>query len=368
MQSPRIFIVITLLVAGVAISAVGVFNAWIDPFMQYRMPTYQPRFVTGFARYINAGLARNLEYESVLVGSSYAMNFRNSDFDREFGGRTVNLTMPGMYVSEGRKVVTYAASLKRLRHVFFGLDYFAFVESENRYEFPDYLYDGRWTNDGPYLLSFDTLKRSIYIALNRDPKNFNTDSDMPWSWVGKGGVPLGRDRALADYATKKRACSVSPTACFSAGFIFTGTTNRNRLDEMERVAREQIAPLVALLSDTEFEFFLPPYSALRWMLDAEAGGLPAILRFRIYVAQLIAQYPNAHLHDFQALENLVCDLDHYVDVGHYGPNDNRMMVSAMRSGKYLVTPETVSANNAVIEQIVNGRCSGTMLTGVAQSL
>jgi hypothetical protein len=60
---------------------------------------------------------------------------------------------------------------------------------------------------------------------------------------------------------------------------------------------------------------------------------------------------------------LVCDLDHYGDVGHYGPEDNRKMVSAMRSGKYVVTPETVSANNAVIEEIVNGRCSGTIATG-----
>jgi hypothetical protein len=184
---------------------------------------------------------------------------------------------------------------------------------------------------------------------------------MPWSWVGKG-VPVGRDRALADYVKKKSACSVSSMACFSAGFIFTGNTSPDRLDEMERVAREQVPRLVALHPDTEFDFFLSPYSALRWILDAESGGLRAILQFRIYVAQLIAQYPNAHLHDFQAMESLVCDLDHYVDVGHYGPNDNRMMVSAMRSGKYLVTPETLSANNTIIEQIVNERCSGTIPT------
>jgi len=348
MPSPRVFIASTLLFAIVAVVGVGAFNAWIDPFMQYRVPSYQPRFTNGFARHIIAGLARNLEYDSVVVGSSYAMNFHNSDFDREFGGRTVSFAMPGMFISEGRKVLTYAASLKPLKHIFFGLDFFAFVEANNPYQFPDYLYDARWTNDGPYLLSLDTLKRSLYIALDRGPKNYNTDQDMPWSWA-TNGVRFGRDLALADYAKQRNERGA--------------TSIQSPLNEMERVAREQIAPLVAQHPEAEFEFFLPPYSALAWMLSAEHSDLATLLQFRIFLAKLVAQYSNARLHDFQALQSLVCDLDHYRDVGHYGPEDNRKMVSAMRSGKYVVTPETVSANNAVIEEIVNGRCSGTIPTG-----
>jgi hypothetical protein len=344
MRRATAFIATTLLVAAGVVAAVGAFNAWIDPFIQYRIPSYKPRYVTGFARQINAGLARNLEYDSVVVGSSYAMNFRNSDFDRAFGGRTASLVMPGMFVSEARKVLSYAASLRLLKRVYFGIDYFAFVEGDNRYQFPDYLYDSSWLNDGPYLFSIDTSKRSFYIALGRGPANFNTDSDMPWSWA-KEGSRFGRERALSDYT--KRSGRAEPA-------------RRYRLDEMESAAREQIEPLLRENGYTEFEFFLSPYSALTWLLFAEQGNIAPILRFRIYLAELITKYPTAHLHDFQAFEGLICDLDNYTDVGHYGPDVNRMMVSAMRSGRYLATPDDVRANNSVIEAVVSGRCAGSI--------
>src|SRR5207244_4256102 len=108
--------------------------------------------------------------------------------------------------------------------------------------------------------------------------------------------------------------------------------------------REQIGQLVAQHPLTEFEFFLPPYSALSWMLEAEHGNLTTLLTFRTWLADLIALHPNAHLHDLQAMRSLVCDLDHYVDVGHYGPEDNRMIVSAIHGANYLGSREIVRTN------------------------
>lgn len=334
------FIVGTLLIAACAVVGTGVFNARIDPLMQYRMPSYPPQFVTGFARHINAGLARHLDYDAVIVGSSYTMNFRNSDFDHEFGGKTISLAMPGMFASEGAKVAAYALQQRPVKRIYFGLDFFAFMEANNRYQFPDYLYDARWTNDSPYLLSVETLKRSIYIFLGHGPVNFNTSTDMPWSWAS--GTQFGRDRVLADFA-KKRAEPPS-------------TAHRYNLREMESVATRNLASLIASHSATEFEFFLPPYSALMWTLEADRGNLNDLLHFRLFLAKLLAQYPNAHLHDFQAWDALTCNLDRYSDIGHYSPEDNRVMVTLMRKRSYAVTPESTSANNARIETIASRRC------------
>ena len=342
MTPARDFIVSTLAVAGLALAAVGTLNAWVDPSMQYRVPSYQPRFSSGYARQINAGLARNLAYDAVIVGSSYAMNFRNSDFDREFGGRTISLAMPGMFVSEARKAIDYAATQRRIGSVYFGLDFFAFDESQNKYDFPDYLYDDSILNDSPYLLSLDTTKRSLNIVADRALGSFNTDRDSPWSWA-RNGARFDRGLALSDYAKYR---SNPPRAL--------------PLDRMRAQATEQIDAMLRQHPATVFHFFLPPYSALTWIAHDEAGNLNHLLAFRVYLADLIARHPNGHLHDFQSMTELICNLDHYTDIGHYGPDDSRMLVSAMRSGKYLASPQVVHANNEVLRDAARKRCSGSI--------
>jgi hypothetical protein len=343
MSAARIFILSTLAVACVALGTVAALNAYVDPSMQYRMPSYQARYSSGYSRQINAGLARHLRYDAVIVGSSYTMNFRNSDFDRQFGGRTVSMAMPGMFVSEGRKAIDYAATQRRLGHVYFGVDFYAFDEAKNKYEFPGYLYDDALLNDSPYLLSVDTTKRSLNVLLGRGVGSFNTDPDSPWSWATRG-PPAAPNAALADYVNQPSG---------AAGVILPSA-------RMREEATHQIGQLLQQHPATIFEFFLPPYSALTWMANAEAGNLDPLLAFRIHVARIIERYPNGRLHDFQSMPDLICNLDHYVDMGHYGPADSRALVSAMHDGTYLATPQIVEANNQALRKTVDSRCSGTV--------
>ena len=346
MAIAKAFIASTLVTAAALVVGVGALNYWIDPFMQYRLPWYQPRFPTGYARQINAGLARNLTFNSVVLGSSFTTNFSNRDFDREFGGKTISLAMSGMFASEGERALAYAFSVKPLKRVFFGLDYFAFDETLNHFQFPEYLYDESLLNDAPYLLSLDTLKRSMNIVLKRGLDSFNTDPDMPWSWATRD-ARFNRELALSDYVKhKSRSIVAKPLP----------------IEKMQQVASALIIQALVNHPETEFHFFLPPYSALRWILDADQGNLGSLLAFRIYLSELIAQHPNAHLHDFQAMRELVCNLDHYSDVGHYGPEYNRTMVTAMRSGKFIVSPQTIRKNNSELQNIVAGRCSGSVPT------
>ncbi|MES2633882.1 MAG: hypothetical protein V4669_12985 [Pseudomonadota bacterium] len=339
------YIASTLLTAAFLTGAVAAFNAWVDPFMQYSRPGDKPRFVTGFARHINAGLARHLDYNAVVMGSSYAMNFRNSDFNRAFGGSTVNLTMPGMYVSEGAKVVTHAARSRHLERVFFGLDFFAFVDSQRRYEFPDYLYDSTWLNDWPYLLSFDTLKRSGYARLDMGPRNYNVDPDWPWSWARAETRP-SRALALADYRRLKMLHAALPPSFPPA--------------EMQQVAVQHLGGMLAANPQTRFQLFLPPYSVLTWTLDAQQQNLEKKLAFRSFLAQFVARYPNARLHDFQAHTPLVCDLDKYTDIGHYGPDENRELVKLMAAQQFVASPASIERANSVIRDAVRTSCAGSV--------
>ena len=63
-----------LLVAGVTV--------WIvDPFYQYHKPLADLQPLVNRAEYQNVGMARHLDYDSVITGSSMTENFRASWFD-----------------------------------------------------------------------------------------------------------------------------------------------------------------------------------------------------------------------------------------------------------------------------------------------
>ena len=57
----------------------GAVNFLIDPLMQYRPPHPALTFVAFDYDYINPGLAKNSEYDGVLVGTSLA---ENTDMDK----------------------------------------------------------------------------------------------------------------------------------------------------------------------------------------------------------------------------------------------------------------------------------------------
>lgn len=54
----------------------------------------------------------------------------------------------------------------------------------------------------------------------------------------------------------------------------------------------------------------------------------------------------------------MCNLDRYTDVGHYGPDDNRAMVSLMRRGTYIADRAGVEATSARIRSMVGDSSCG----------
>ena len=84
--------------------------------------------------------------------------------------------------------------------------------------------------------------------------------------------------------------------------------------------------------------FFPPYSILQWivMRDASPATLKIVYDFTGYVSRRLAQFPNAHLHDFRAVAEITHDLGNYADVIHHSPVIDLRVLSMLASGQYLV--------------------------------
>ena len=71
-MAPTAFIRNALLGAFVLLAIAGSIDYAVDPFQQYRVPTfYTPRFYHAYQRHENPGIARHYVYNRAVVGSSF---------------------------------------------------------------------------------------------------------------------------------------------------------------------------------------------------------------------------------------------------------------------------------------------------------
>mgnify|MGYP000500558247 CR=1 FL=1 len=139
----------------------------VDPCLYYRVPDkWQP--VLFNERYQMAGLAKNVEADTVLVGTSMAANYRSSWIQETFGTSAVRLTIPDGYYSEFDQVMNVLFRTQEPERVIFGLDVNTLIRDESGVTaaMPDYLYNANPLDDIQYLLNKDTLYYSAYTLLS----------------------------------------------------------------------------------------------------------------------------------------------------------------------------------------------------------
>lgn len=132
----------------------------VDPFFHYHNP--DPEGEVWFdQRAQGAGLLRSQEYETVLMGSSLAANYRPFWFDVFYETSTVKVTFPNGGFGEFTRALDYACTQQDVERVIFGLDpnLLARDPAEEPDQLPEYLYDTNPWNDGQYLLNKDVLMR-----------------------------------------------------------------------------------------------------------------------------------------------------------------------------------------------------------------
>ena len=138
-----------LLTAAVLLALCAGTVRLVDPFFHYHDP--DPEGEVWFdQRAQGAGLLRSQEYETLLMGSSLAANYRPFWFDVFYDTSTVKVTFPNGGFGEFTTALDYACTQQDVQRVIFGLDpnLLARSPAEAPEELPDYLYDDNPWNDG----------------------------------------------------------------------------------------------------------------------------------------------------------------------------------------------------------------------------
>lgn len=295
----------------------------VDPFFHYHNP--DPEGEVWFdQRAQGAGLLRSQEYETVLMGSSLAANYRPFWFDVFYETSTVKVTFPNGGFGEFTRALDYACTQQDVERVIFGLDpnLLARDPAEEPDQLPEYLYDTNPWNDGQYLLNKDVLMRSGYTLLKKMSGETQSIQD---AFVWDGNVFFSKELALAGY---ERPEATGETLAADA-FLENGRANL-----------ERVTGWLEQYPDTEFIFFFSPYSILFWDKMNQLGQTEAMLTLLQETVETLLQYDNAELQFFMADTEVITNLENYADHIHVAGRVTYRMAQAMPTGQYRLTKET----------------------------
>ncbi len=350
----RKWIVCTIAITMGLVALVMLITVAVDPFFHYHRPYI--RYRLNEERYVNDGISRNFEYDSVIIGNSLFQNFKASQFDELFDAKSIKLPYAGgntaeLWAAVGRIVGRTGIDDKQAmgdgvpqdclwqyesrdgykngqKYIMICLDYkdmrsdrFWYTHDNN----PDYLYDEDCVNDINYLLNKDILYRGTFfdILMNLKSKE-STSFDDYSSWER--------------FSSPQNACSVLRGVDLAA-FVEQDGIVKEDIEIMDNSLKYNILPVVSSNPDTEFIFVIPPVSVAEWARLYSRGRLVYELEGLEHVLSVLYDYDNVKTYCFYDDYPLAEDLDRYCDAIHYDAGVNEWMLSEMADGHHMLTKD-----------------------------
>lgn len=295
-----------------------------DPFFYYRWDG-DGEGVFFNQRYQSAGIARNCDADTVLLGTSMVSNFRASAIAETFGGTAAKITLPDGRFSEFDQVIETLFRHHTPERVLFSLDLNILVRDESALEneLPQYLYDANPFNDVQYLLNKDALIYSVY-SLYAKANGTALPCDEAFTWDRDTGFSMAF--VLAGYQRAELSGETLAADAYRENV-------ENNLAHLLSWAQEH--------PETEFIVYLPPYNILYWDKTARTGATEAVFAALEQCFETLGEVENIRLCEFLDLD-MVIDCSYYNDYIHFSGLGATEVLAAMESGEYDVTKENRS--------------------------
>lgn len=291
----------------------------VDPFFHYHAPLPDFPYLVDNQLSQNPGMARHMEYDSVILGSSMTVNFDTRWFEETMGLHTIKLNYSGAYPKDQANIMEQIfAEGNQVKRVFLGLDVMTCTGGveETKYPIPAYLYDDSIWNDAPYLWNKDVfLNYILRPAVDPDKTELATVYQSWWTdeyyniqWVMHNYEPPAavQEEMAAD--------------------ALLGSTDEN--------LRVNFCPFIEAHPETEFIIFFPPYSILYWNDVIQENHLEATFAQYRHIVDTLLAYDNVRVFYFPEMEEVVTDLNNYADYTHYHRDINRYMTDCFVDGSW----------------------------------
>ena len=318
--------------AGIFLAGLTVCMAlviWVDPFFQYHKPLAWFPYLVDNQVNQNPGLAKHMDYDGILIGSSMTASFNTDWFEELMGMKTQKLSYNGSYPKDLSNIMQLVFDAKgdQVKAVYMAVDQSTFSADPEETKFPvtDYLYDDNVFNDVPYLLNKDVLLDYILRPL-ADRKDASDWAELykPWwtdEYYNKANVLM-----YYEAAEEKQEAEALAADYFK--------------DAVEENLQKNILPYIEAHPETEFYIFYPPYSILFWNDVTREKELEAVIGRLEYMTERLLNYENVHVFNFLGEEEIICNLNNYADYMHYHKNVCRYITECFATGENELHPES----------------------------
>lgn len=338
-RSKKMMVIFLLFLVSFAALAASL-TAFLDPLQFYHKSSWYNPLFSQEERYQNPGLAKNYDYDNIIIGTSMTENFLPSGVSQSIGGTTMKLSMEGSTVDEHYKIAKLALETGQVKQVLWGLDYFSLKleTKEAAKDFPDYLYDGKlwtdykyWFNSSVYKQFWLSLKNTISGAPRKELEVLNN-----WN----NAVVFGKEYVAKSYLKA------------SDNEVYFGLKEEST-DQLQKHFNTYILPLLKEYPDVQFYFYYPPYSTMRqvaWYSNNPVRFANQ-LEMRKWMYEQFREFENVSLYDFQTESEWTFNLDLYKDLSHHSGEVNSWIAEAIgkENPDYLVTDENVDELNNLLQ-------------------
>ncbi|SFC77662.1 hypothetical protein [Butyrivibrio sp. YAB3001] len=338
-----LFILLLVLVI-MAFIGVATLVVYVDPFFHYHSPLEGFPYIVDNQLSQNPGMARNMDYNSCIIGSSMTVNFDTDDFKDIMGLDTLKLSYSGAYPKDDYNILSivfdeksYARKGNPVDAVFFALDIptMAADTETTKYPRPEYLYDDNLFNDVKYVLNKDVVLQYILRPIIQGKGSDLSEIYFSW-WT-------------PEYYNIQWVMHTYEEPAKNENELPKDALLKNTEDNLDK----NIIPFIEQNPDTQFYIFFPPYSILYWHNIMQENTFEATFAQYQYVADRLLGYENVHLFYFQNMDE-VTDLNNYADYSHYKPEINRYMVECFKNGAHQVKSSEEMADELLkMRDIIN---------------
>jgi hypothetical protein len=323
----KTYLIISLIGTLLFLACFAGITIYVDPLFHYHSGVDGIQYPLWDERYTNDGISRHFEYDSVITGTSMTQNFKTSLWDDMFGTNSIKIPYAGAtYYELNTALARCFERNNNIKLVLRGLDMTGLMadkDSVNYDEYPEYLYDDNIFNDVYYVLNkeiFFTFTEYVFTFNRQGGISTAFDVYSRWSY----NYEYNPYKLIENYNRWDLADSENPLTQEDVEMI-TGNVEQN------------VLALVKENPDTEFYFFIPPYSVLYWDEEIRSGNFERVLAAHQLEIEMLLPYENVHLFSFIDNTDITCNLYYYIDSLHYNITISDFMMGCMYNNIGLLT-------------------------------
>ena len=340
------FVILFTIFTIVFMLCIGLISYLVDPFLQFRARPDTTYFLN--PRFVNGGLARNYDYNTVVMGSSMMQNMNLSILRKnDPESKPLKLSTGGMNILEMEYLYSFLDK-KKTKSIILNIDIpqFNLLYEENRY--PTYLYENGIIDRLEYLYSYETFMRYVPIDIGltlylKDRSRMTPKYYMKTSIENIGNNTL--DTEFSEEEVKRKY--------LSGMSVSTQVKGDDRMSIMEHRLDTLLMRLdMDKYKNISYTAILPPYSALYWYNAQKEDYYDNFKSFVHYINRSMEKYDNLKILFFFDIDEIT-DLNHYTDITHFDTVLSDKILENINNPDYILNSSNIDAKLRRMDSLVN---------------